>query len=121
MLQFTISKNPLKLKVMKSIQILFLFLFLGYNVTTVAAQSIVKQNNVEYLEDNSNDLNTIKVLPKTKVEKKKMPSQKKHIERVMKKNTIGKVLKNRKRLRFRNRRNQKPGKCYKEDVCDDKK
>ncbi|CAL2093461.1 hypothetical protein [Tenacibaculum sp. 190524A05c] len=106
---------------MKSIKILLLFLFLGYPLNQLTAQNVVAQNNVEYIEDSSNDLNTIKVPKKAEVVKKKMKSQKQQVEKIVKAQALQKVLKTNKRLRFRSKRHQKPGKCYKDAVCDDDK
>lgn len=106
---------------MKSIKIpLLLLFFLCYSISELTAQNVVAHNKTEFLEDNSNDLNTIKVLKHPKVIKKKIPSQKKQIEKAVNKKVLVKVLKSRKRLRFRSKRNLKPGKCYKEDVCESK-
>ncbi len=106
---------------MKSIKILLFFLFLGYPLSQLTAQNIVAQNNIEFIEDNSNDLNAIKVLKKSKVVTKKMKPQKQQVEKIVKSEALQKVIKTNKRLRFRNKRHQQQGKCYKDTVCDDDK
>ena len=106
---------------MKPITIFLFSLLLSIYSSKINAQTVVAQNKVEYIEDSPHDLNKIKVLQNSKVEKKKMPSQKKQIEKIVKNKILLKVVKNKKRLRFRNKRNQPAGKCYREDSCDDQK
>ena len=106
---------------MKPITIFLFSLILSIYSNKVKAQTVVTQNKIEYIEDNSQDLNKIKVLQHSKVEKKKMPSQKKRIENGIKNKALLQVVKNKKRLRFRNKRNKPADKCYREDNCNEKK
>ncbi|MFY7671421.1 hypothetical protein ACOSP6_10090 [Tenacibaculum sp. MEBiC06402] len=96
------------------------FLFLGTTINTITSQKVVTQNKTEFLEENLDDVNTIKVLKHSKVVKKNVPSQKKHIDKVVSEKDLKEVLKRKKYLRFRNKRHQKNDKCYRDDVCGDK-
>lgn len=92
------------------------FLFIG--IQQVAAQNVVTQNNVEFIEKKANDLNSIRV-PKKKMSKEAKKNMPKLNKEILTMNNLDKFVKKRKKLRFRSKRRPVAEKCFKETECHD--
>ncbi|CAM1342117.1 hypothetical protein [Tenacibaculum amylolyticum] len=95
-------------------------IFFSLLVSTVTAQNVIVENGVEYIDENndSESLNSIKV---PSIESKVTPKLKK-VKRIQNKKditAIEKLLKRKKKLRFRKKRKLSK-KCFKESAknCD---
>ncbi len=99
------------MKIRSSILILILYFALSQN--TVYAQKVVVKNGIEYLSEDEagDDLNSITAPSNTVMitvkRKKGKAKDLKNIEKVTK------FVKQRKRLRFRSKRNKAQNKCFK--------
>lgn len=96
--------------------IIFVFFFMA----SVATNEVVAQsrNKVEFVKENTNDLNNIK-MPTAKKAEKPVMDVKKITKNVANYKSMNK-MKQRKRLRFRSKR-KAATKCYRETVCKDVK